>query len=171
MTPAAVGKPAPPAAGAGDFAFPAARLYAELVPFGPAFRNVVDDVRLAPEGARAKVRAPHWPDDHPPTFALGSPYPLDAAMHVACAWGQRFAACVPFPVGFERLVVAAPTVAGREYRCQVVPRGRDGDRLIFDIDLHTPTGDLAESLVGLRMQDIRRRPAPPPGWIMSADIS
>lgn len=161
--------PAPPATDIGFFQFPAARLYADLVPFGPAFRNVVGHVKLGPDGARAVVRAPQWPGDHQPAAFLGSPYPLDAALHVACAWGQRYAACVPFPVGFDRLVVAEPTVAGREYRCNVSPRGHHGTRLTFDIDLRTSAGGLAESVVGLRMQDIRRRPSRPPRWILAPD--
>jgi hypothetical protein len=148
--------------------FPAARLYADLVPFGRAFQNVVDTVELAPDRAGARVRAPHWPGDHQPAGRLGSPYPLDAAFHVACAWGQRFAEMVPFPVGFERLVIAAPTSSGNDYRCRVFPRGLDGARLVFDIELVASSGRVMEKLVGLRMQDIRRQPSLPPGWIMAS---
>lgn len=163
---------APPAPGKGAdtqaFIFPAARLYSDLVPFGPAFRNVIDTIALAPGTASAAVRAPQWPGDHSPICNLGSPYPLDAAFHVACTWGQRFAACVPFPVGFERLVVAAPTTPGADYRCHVFARGRDAAQMVFDIDIFARSGVLAERLEGLRMQDIRRHRPLPPDWIAAA---
>jgi hypothetical protein len=153
----------------GACTFPAARLYTDLVPFGPAFQNVIDMVELAPDRAGARVRAPHWPEDHQPACGLGSPYPLDAAFHVACAWGQRFNGGVPFPVGFERLVVAAPTSSGGDYHCRVFPRGPDGAQLVFDIDLVASSGRVVEKLVGLRMQDIRRQPFPPPRWIRAVN--
>lgn len=168
--------PASPSAAAdgivpGAITFPAARLYADLVPFGPAFQNAIDTVELAPDRAGARVRAPQWPEDHQPACRLGSPYPLDAAFHVACAWGQRFTGMVSFPVGFERLVVAAPTSPGGDYRCRVFPRGPDGARLVFDIDLVARSGRVVEKLVGLRMQDIRRQPSPPPRWIRAANAT
>jgi len=36
---------------------------------------------------------------------LGSPFPLDAAMHAACVWGQRFGGIVPFSCCFEKRVI------------------------------------------------------------------
>jgi len=33
---------------------------------------------------------------------LGSPFPLDAAMHAACVWGQRFGGIVPFLLALKK---------------------------------------------------------------------
>ena len=72
-------------------------LYKSLVPFGPHYHNLKEGVRLWDEGADAKVYAPTLEGLHNP---LGSPFPLDAAFHAACVWGQRYAGLVGFPVGF-----------------------------------------------------------------------
>ncbi|MCJ7685307.1 MAG: polyketide synthase dehydratase domain-containing protein, partial [Desulfobacteraceae bacterium] len=76
---------------------PSDKLYGELVPFGPAYHNVKEILTVSEQGAIASVYAP---DNGAPSTPLGSPFPLDAALHAACAWGQRYKGIVGFPVGF-----------------------------------------------------------------------
>ncbi len=67
------------------FRVSADRLYDGLVPFGPAYRNLRGDVLLTETCVSATVSGGDFPEAEGP---LGSPFPLDAAMHAACAWGQ-----------------------------------------------------------------------------------
>ena len=87
LPPVPAGREAP----AETYHLPVDRLYAEMVPFGPAFQNVVSPVQLGPEGARAVVSGGATAGDDR-LVQLGSPFPLDAAFHAACAWSQRFQA-------------------------------------------------------------------------------
>ena len=93
-------------------------LYEQLVPFGPAYQNVDGPVLLSLDSASAPLSCPGLQDDDGP---LGSPFPLDAALHVACAWGQRYASKVTFPVGYATRWIAEPTARQERYRCRVVP--------------------------------------------------
>ena len=98
---------------------PCDRLYSELVPFGPAYHNVKGSVTLSEEGAMAYVYAP---DNGAAAKLLGSPFPLDAAFHVACAWGQRYANIVGFPVGIEKRYILNRTRPGESYISRIIPR-------------------------------------------------
>jgi hypothetical protein len=115
------------------------RLYDELVPFGPAYRNVRGDVFLAEGGVSATVSGGDFPEAEGP---LGSPFPLDAAMHAACAWGQRYRNRVVFPIGFDRREILAPTRAGETYLCRIAPLPDEGAVLRFDIRLYGCDGHL-----------------------------
>jgi hypothetical protein len=142
---------------------PSDRLYAEMVPFAPAFHNLMDGVQLWPEGASAEVSAP----DHS-TFPgpLGSPFPLDAAFHAACAWSQRYAGIVAFPVGLAVRDVKEPTWPGETYRATVQPVQSDSATLVFDIYLADETGRLRESALGVEMRDVSGGKLAPPGWVV-----
>ncbi len=159
-----------PAAACGDGAAPAGpvftlssrRLYDELVPFGPAYQNVTGDVCLTAAGAWAEVFGGDAPE---PAGPLGSPFPADAAFHVACAWGQRYGNTIAFPVGFGRRRILVPTRAGETYSCRIVLLPGDAPALRFDLWIHGRDGKPAEFIEGLEMRDIyggRRRP---PAWV------
>jgi hypothetical protein len=142
---------------------PSRKLYRDLVPFGPSFQNVRDDLLLSERGAVARVYAA----DHPaPSEPLGSPFPLDGAMHAACAWGQRFHHVVAFPVGFERRLIIKPTVTGETYRCTILPVPGNGESLKFDIWIHDATGNLREEIKGVIMRDVFGGRIRPPDWIV-----
>ena len=64
------------------------------------------------------------------------PLSLDAAMHAACAWGQRYRNRVVFPIGFDRREILAPTRAGETYLCRITPLPDEGAVLRFDVRLH-----------------------------------
>lgn len=146
------------------FKVPAERLYAEMVPFGRAFRNVVSPVRLWPQGAMAIVSG--GPGDVAgPALRLGSPFALDAAFHAACAWAQRYAGIVAFPVAAARRRIWRPTLAGRRYQAWIAFRGKDGNGLIFDLRLGDRRGRLCESVRGLAMRDVSGDRLKPPDWV------
>jgi phosphopantetheinyl transferase len=138
------------------------RLYRELVPFGPAFRNIVAPVWISPDGAMACIRTPAEPSQ----TCLGSPFALDAAMHAACAWGQYFQGFVPFPVAIERRTILRPTLPDRVYYGRVRPRRCLDELLEVDIELLDSRGSLCESITGVHMRDVSGgRLRPPRGFV------
>ena len=145
---------------------PSRKLYRDLVPFGPSFQNVRDDLLLSGRGALAQAYAA----DHPaPQEPLGSPFPLDGALHAACAWGQRFHHIVAFPVGFEKRLIITPTKTGETYPCKILHVPGNGESLTFDIWIHDSTGNLREEIRGLIMRDVFGGRIRPPDWIVYKD--
>jgi hypothetical protein len=138
------------------------RLYDELVPFGPAYRNMRGDVSLTESGVLANVSGGDFPEAFGP---LGSPFPLDAAMHAACAWGQRYRNRVVFPIGFERREILAPTRTGGTYLCRITPLTDAGAVLRFDVWLYGRNRRPAEVIRGLMMRDIFGGKLTPPVWV------
>jgi len=145
-----------------SFAVPSARLYGELTPFGPAYHNALDPILLSPDGVIGVVAAPSDPDRFGP---LGSPFPLDAAFHLACAWGQRYAGVVAFPIGYAERFIVSPTRPGESYFCRVVPHGAVAGILTFDLWLYRRDGALAEAVLGVKMADVSQGRAHPPEWV------
>jgi hypothetical protein len=139
------------------------RLYRELVPFGPAFRTVCGPLALTPVGAAASLAGRGGAMDPD----LGSPFPLDGAFHVACAWGQRYAGVVAFPVAIDRHVVCHPLGEGEPCRCIVRPAVHPvpGGGLRFDIWILGRRGRIREIAQGVTMQDVSRGRLKPPGWV------
>jgi hypothetical protein len=154
------GEPSGP--GGGVFSFPAEKLYGELVPFGPAYHNAVADIGLARTWGFACLSGGKHPEA---ASILGSPFPFDAAMHVACAWGQRYRNIVAFPVGFDRREILRPTASGGVYRCSVFPLADEGAVLRFHIRIDDHDGRPAERIYGLRMRDISGGRITPPVWV------
>jgi hypothetical protein len=144
------------------FTFPCERLYADLVPFGPAYRNVVSEIDLAETGAWATVSGGNHPEAVGP---LGSPFPFDAAMHVACAWGQRYRNVVAFPVGFDHREIILPTIAGETYLCRVFPLSDEGAVLRFNVRLFDEDRRPVEIIQRLKMRDISGGRLKPPVWV------
>lgn len=147
------------------FGVPAGRLYAELVPFGPSFQNAAGTLFLFQDGAVAELKAP---DIASSALRLGSPFVLDAAFHAACAWGQRYAGYIAFPVGYARRTIVRPTASGQTYFCRVVPAGVQKDTLDFDLWIYDSSGSLCEAVSGVRMKDVFKGKIPVPAWIQAA---
>jgi hypothetical protein len=145
-----------------SFSFSCRRLYADLVPFGPAYHNVVGEVSLTPDGASAEVSGGDFREAVGP---LGSPFPFDAAMHLACAWGQRYRNLVAFPVGFDCREIVRPTRNGETYHCHVFPLPDEGAVLRFDVRLHGEDRRPVEIILGLKMRDISGGSLKPPAWV------
>lgn len=144
------------------FRVSADRLYDELVPFGPAYRNLRGDVFLTETCVSATVSGGDFPEAAGP---LGSPFPLDAAMHAACAWGQRYRNRVVFPVGFSRREIFSPTRAGERYLCRITPLPDEGAVLSFDVRLHDLDRRPVETICGLTMREIFGGKRAPPAWV------
>ncbi|MFP4474967.1 MAG: polyketide synthase dehydratase domain-containing protein [Desulfatibacillaceae bacterium] len=137
-------------------------LYSEVVPFGPAFHNLRDTVYLTPDGVIATIVAPRY---GPPCGALGSPFVFDAALHAACAWGQRYTGAVTFPVGYGMRKVFTPTEQGSLYFCRIFPGEARGRMLTFDIYIYDEDGELVEAICEVRMQDLFSGRMSPAEWV------
>ena len=140
------------------------RIYRDLVPFGPAFRNLTM-LHLSPEGAIAEIRSPQDYGATDLSRQLGSPFVLDAAFHAACVWAQRFSGVVAFPVGIDRRQIVKPTGAGETFFAHVAPIRIDPELLIFDLRIYDSKGELNEIASGVRMRDVSGGTIKPPPWI------
>jgi phosphopantetheinyl transferase len=137
-------------------------LYKELVPFGPAFQNIVAPVYISPDGALAHIRTPNTAT----RYCLGSPYALDAALHAACAWSQHYIGIVAFPVAIKSRIIVRPTEPGDAYFGRIRPRGIQDDLMVFDIQLVDGQGDLREFIQGVQMRDVSGGRLVPPQWFI-----
>jgi hypothetical protein len=147
------------------FSVAADRLYRDLVPFGPGFQSLVGNVRLSPSHASGMAGTPV--SAHPMHSTLGSPFPLDAAFHVACAWGQRYARTVVYPVAIRERTIFKATVSGENYATLVQPVGKAGDTLSFDIQIESLSGEIFETIRGVDMKPISEASTCPPDWIIA----
>lgn len=146
--------PAPPAATAIEI--DAKRLYRELVPFGPHYRTLQEKLYLTENEAWGRLRAADLPFIDPVQKIIGSPFPLDGAMHAACVLGQQSEDFPPFPVGFARRSISRPTQPGENYLTRVTMTSRSRDELLFDLVIFSEEGLLYETVTGLRMRDVRK---------------
>jgi len=148
------------------FNVPAAAIYRELVPFGKAYQNIIGELSLSPEGAIAQL---YGGEGEANDDLIGSPLPLDAALHVACCWGQRYTGIVAFPVGFEKRIIYRKTKKERKYVGRVIPVNISREPLIFDALIYDLDGVIYESISGIQMRDVSQGRLHPPDWI-KADL-
>ena len=135
----------------------AARIYNELVLFGPAYRTIIGTLYLSQSGAWTTLQAPDMQKMQKMqkmAARLGSPFPLDGAMHAACVLGQCLTDFVPFPVAFDQRCIHQPTRAGERYTSTVVLQSQKEHELIFDLSIFDMKGDACETIKGLRMRDV-----------------
>ena len=143
------------------------KIYRELVPFGPAYHNLRHKVFVSPRGALAEIESARAGAPPETPCPLGSPFPLDAAYHAACVWGQRYAQTVAFPVGFDRRCLVRPTSAAEPYYGRIVPIRTETGALVVDIFILDRYGRLCEYSQGVRMRDVSAGRIVPPRWIMA----
>jgi len=141
---------------------PAISIYRELIPFGVSYQNITGDLTVSKEGALADITVGGGEADD---VTLGSPFVLDAAMHAACVWGQRFADMVSFPVGFDRRIIYKITKKGGVYCARINPVNAGRDVLTFDVWIFDQDGLIHETVSGLQMRDITGGRMRPPMWI------
>lgn len=143
----------------------AEQVYRHLVPFGPAYRTLRDRLVLDEQSAWGTLLA----CEEVPAAAgpLGSPFPLDGAMHLACVHGQRLVDFVPFPVGFAAREIRSATRPGERYRTQARLRSRAKDELVYDLRICDQAEQVRELVSGLRMRDVSGGRIRPPAWIGS----
>jgi hypothetical protein len=145
---------------------PAAAIYRELVPFGKAYQNIVGDLSLSPQGAIADL---YGGEGEANDDLIGSPFPLDAALHAACSWSQRYTGIVGFPVGFEKRIIYRKTKKGSQYIGRIIPVDVSREPLIFDAFIYDLNGIIYESVNGIQMRDVTHGRLRPPDWI-KADL-
>lgn len=143
---------------------PSATVYRDLVPFGIAYQNIIGDLSVSSEGALGYVSGGNY---EAANELLGSPFPLDAVMHAACVWGQRFAGIVAFPVGFDKRIIYQKTKKGEEYLGRVAPVSITRESLIFDVWIYKDDV-LYESVNGIVMKDVTKGRMKPPDWIVDS---
>jgi len=154
---------APPSPTAPLLTINAQQVYQDLVPFGPAYRTLQDQLFLATDSAWGTVRAPELPQTS--AGSLGSPFPLDGAMHAACVHGQRLVDFVPFPVGFAARVLTVPTRPGERYRTRIQLHAQARDELVYNLWIIDQAGQIRERVTELRMRDVSGGRIKPPAWI------
>jgi len=138
-------------------------IYGTLVPFGPSYHNL-KGVTLFKKGTLAKVDAP---DLKGLPIPLGSPFPLDAAFHAACVWGQRYTGLVGFPVGLRLRQVFSKTRADGTYAVEILSKRVHSDRFGVDIWIKDMDGALKEFVSDVVMKDVSRGRMKPPSWIVA----
>jgi hypothetical protein len=144
----------------------AKRIYEELVPFGPCYHTLTGHLHLSNLAAWGILQAPNFPlGQEEMAKNLGSPFPLDGAMHAACVLGQTITDFVPFPVGFARRIIHNPTKAGEQYSTTVVLVNQNSDELVFDLSIFDASGKPCETVKGLQMRDVSGGQINPPDWI------
>jgi len=143
----------------------AKRIYEKLVPFGPCYHTLTGHLHLSNLAAWGTLQAPNLPKGLDMAKELGSPFPLDGAMHAACVLGQSLADFIPFPVGFARRIIHKPTRSGAQYSTTVVLVTQNSDELIFDLSIFDTAGKPCEKVKGLQMRDVSGGQIKPPDWI------
>jgi len=138
------------------------KIYRELIPFGPFYQNIIGELAVCEGRVLATISGGSGQADD---TILGSPFVLDAAMHAACVWGQRFVGIVPFPTGIGRRIIHKRTKKDKTYLARVAPARVDAEELFFDVWIFEPDGVLCESITGLHMRDITQGRMSPPGWV------
>ncbi len=145
-----------------DIHIEAERIYRELVPFGPSYHSLIGTLRISKNGAKGTLHAPCLAHQHKMEKKMGSPFPLDGAMHAACVFGQCVSDFVPFPVGFEKRVIQRPTQAGKKYKTSVIITSQMETELIFNLSIFDSAGNICETVEGLKMRDVTRGKVTPP---------
>lgn len=141
---------------------PAFTVYRDLVPFGAAYQNIIGDLSVSEEGALAYLSGGDCEADE---GLLGSPFPFDAVMHLACVWAQRFAGMVTFPVGFEKRIIYQKTRKREEYLGRIVPVSVTKESLTFDAWIYQDD-IMCEWISGIQMMDVTHGRIKPPEWIL-----
>ena len=141
---------------------PAASIYRELVPFGKAYQNISGDLSVSGAGALAYL---FGGDTDTGDNLLGSPFPFDAALHMACVWAQRFTDVVPFPIGFAKRTIYQKTKKRVTYLGRIVPVVFRQKPFVFNAWIFDLQGALCEEIRGIQMQDVSQGRMRPPAWI------
>ncbi|MEA3435174.1 MAG: polyketide synthase dehydratase domain-containing protein, partial [Thermodesulfobacteriota bacterium] len=130
-----------------------------------------DTLFVSEKGAIGSIQAPKQSATNNFKMPLGSPFPLDAAFHAACTWGQRYPAVVGFPVGFDKRIIIKPTRPGNRYICLILPVNITTDLLVFDIWLYDLNGILFEAVPGVQMRDVSAGRTKPPLWVIKEGVN
>jgi phosphopantetheinyl transferase len=125
-------------------------LYREIVKLGPSYQNVRDGIYLSPDGASAYLCAASPAGREEPS---GSPFVLDAAFQVACAWGYCYTGRVTIPVGYDQRYILQRTVPQERYYCRVIPKNIHPEEPAFDLWIFDLKGECREAVRGVKMRE------------------
>jgi hypothetical protein len=137
-------------------------IYPELIPFGKAFQNIISPVSLLPDEASAFLSGGGCGKED---NRLGSIFPLDAVLQVACIWGQRFSDYVLFPIGLKKRIIHQKTKKDGIYTGRVFPKGVEKNQFFFNAWIFDDQGAACEEIRGIQMQDVSQGRLYPPLWI------
>ncbi len=151
------------------FAVDALKLYRELVPFGASFQNIRGSLYMTMEGAFGTATGGPIFNGGSEDAVLGSPFTSDASFHGACVWGQRYAGLTAYPAGMGQRIIHARTKPGEKYIFRVFPKRVFDFSLEFDINIYKQSGELAEEIRGLMLEDFTKGMTKPPPWILEED--
>jgi len=140
----------------------ASRIYKELVPFGRTYQSLTETLYISDNTACGTLQAPTLTAQQTMEAEIGSPFPLDGAMHAACVLGQCMSDFVPFPVGFAARCIHKPTRPGEHYSTTVRAKTITQDELLCDLSIFDTAGRACETIRGLRMRDVSRGAIKPP---------
>lgn len=149
---------------------PAEHIYRELVPFGPAYQSLIGKLHLSGDYAWGRLLAPDFSLAAQTAESLGSPFPLDGALHAACVYGQQYVDFIPFPVGFTQRTIFHPTQPGKTYFTKVQAVSRGENELLFDLIIFDKNKKIHEAVHGIHMRDVSGGRLKPPNWIRSAPL-
>ncbi len=149
------------------FEVPVQKIYEELVPFGPSYHNLVGTLLMNKNGASATIRVTEKVINYDREDPIGSPFPLDAAFHAACVWGQRYQKIIAFPVGIRKRTVHHKTQPKDHYHVYVEPVKYENECFVFNILITNESGVLYESVTGVLMKDVSAGRLRPPAWIIA----
>ncbi len=141
---------------------PPEKLYEELVPFLKSYRNAVDKIYISQCGAMGTISGGTEKFFPGP---LGSPFPLDAAFHIACVWGQRYSGFTGFPLGFDSRTIYHQTEKNGLYHARIIPAITEKNTNFYDIYIYSMDGILMESVSNLKMSDVTAGKLKAPEWI------
>lgn len=141
---------------------PATSIYRELVLFGGAYQNIIGDLSVSRSAAIGYIYGGESETDDD---LLGSSFPFDAVLQIACIWAQRFADAVPFPVGFEKRNIYKKTKKRIKYWGLVEPVAIHSQPFVFNAWILDMEGIVCEAIKGIQMSDVSRGKMKPPEWI------
>ncbi|NTW77185.1 MAG: hypothetical protein HGB33_05290 [Syntrophaceae bacterium] len=147
---------------------PAAAIYRDLVPFGRTYRNISGDLTLSRTGALGYISGG---DAEADDELLGSPFPFDAVLQMACIWAQRFTDIVPFPVGFAQRIIYQKTQKRTIYLGRIEPVAVASQPFVFNAWIFDLRGSVCEVIQGIQMRDVSGGRRKPPALIKATRAS
>ena len=145
-----------------DLLIDAERIYRELVPFGPTYRSLTGELHISSRRAWSSLQAPLVTRQHEMEKEIGSPFPLDGAMHAPLSGRQCLADFVPFPTGFAQRYIHKATRPGEAYSTTIIPVSMTENELVFNLSIFDTERQPCETVKGLRMQDVSGGAITPP---------
>jgi phosphopantetheinyl transferase len=125
---------------------PGPRLYEDLAPWEPAFRDIASDLLVSEDGAQCWVKAPPHPES---AASRGSPSVLQGALQAARVWVRRYGRTVVLSSGFSHHRIVRPVTPGETYLVRIRPLTSETGGAPFALWILDSRGALYETALGL----------------------